>query len=342
MEQIQLNTLKESVKKGRVANTYLLVGKADSDVLGVGFNLIKDIIKSPFAEMEIHEQQASLEKLKTLTNPDVHYFYPVNTTAEVKTKASSKDFINNWRELVSNGTKITLVDWYNKIGLGNKQASINKDEAEEISRIASLKSYEGGVKIFLIWMAEKMNLSASNKLLKLFEEPPKNTVFILICENEGKLLSTITSRCQKVYINSQMTENQGFSSDYEILFLDWVRAAFKVKGNKSAINDLILFSEKISKKTREEQKDFLAYCSTVFRDSFLYGYKVVNNSERYLNGLILEKFAPFVHEENIEEFYYEIQKGFTDIERNGNPKIIFLDISIKLARLLHVKPTQNV
>ena len=139
-----------------------------------------------------------------------------------------------------------------------------------------------------------------------------------------------------------MTENQGFSSDYEILFLDWVRAAFKVKGNKSAINDLILFSENISKKTREEQKDFLAYCSTVFRDSFLYGYKVVNNSEKYLNGLVLEKFAPFVHEENIEDFYYEVQKGFADIERNGNPKIIFLDISIKLTRLLHVKPTQNV
>ena len=167
MEQIQLNTLKESVKKGRVANTYLLVGKADSDVLGAGFDLIKDIIKSPFAAKEIHEQQASLEKLKTLTNPDIHYFYPVNTTAEVKTKANSKDFIDHWRELVSNGTKITLVDWYNKIGLGNKQAAINKDEAEEISRIASLKSYEGGVKIFLIWMAEKMNLSASNKLLKL-------------------------------------------------------------------------------------------------------------------------------------------------------------------------------
>ena len=342
MEQIQLNTLKESVKKGRVANTYLLVGKADSDVLGAGFDLIKDIIKSPFANMQIHEQQASLEKLKTLTNPDVHYFYPVNTTAEVKTKANSKDFFNNWRELVSSGTKITLVDWYNKIGLGNKQAAINKDEAEEISRIASLKSYEGGVKIFLIWMAEKMNLSVSNKLLKLLEEPPKNTVFILICENEGKLLSTITSRCQKVYINSQLADSHYFSSDYEILFLDWVRAAFKVRSNKSAINDLIQFSEKISKKTREEQKDFLTYCSTVFRDSFLFNYQAVNNSEKYLNGLVLEKFAPFVHEENIEDFYYEVQKGFADIERNGNPKIIFLDISIKLTRLLHVKPAKNV
>jgi len=86
----------------------------------------------------------------------------------------------------------------------------------------------------------------------------------------------------------------------------------------------------------------LTYCSTVFRDSFLFNYKAIDNSEKYLNGLILEKFSPFVHEENIEDFYYEVQKGFADIERNGNPKIIFLDISIKLTRLLHVKPNQNV
>ena len=110
MEQIQLNTLKESVKKGRIANTYLLVGKANSDVLGAGLELVKDIIKSPFARMEIHQQQEALAKLKTLTNPDIHYFYPVNTTAEIKTKASSKDFIDKWRELVSENTKINLVN----------------------------------------------------------------------------------------------------------------------------------------------------------------------------------------------------------------------------------------
>ena len=342
MGQIQLNTLKKSVKKGKVANTYLLVGRPNSDVLGVGFDLIKDIIKSPFSSLEIPQQQLALEKLQKLTNPDIHYYFPVNTTNEVKTKAHSKDFVEKWRELVNNNTRISLADWYNKIGLGNKQATINKDEAEEISKIASLKSYEGGVKIFLIWMAEKMNLSASNKLLKLLEEPPKKTVFILVCENEGGLLPTITSRCQKVYVKSQNIDNQAINSEHEVLFLDWVRAAFKVKDSKSAINDLVQFSEKISKKTREEQKEFLTYCSGVFRDSFLYSYKVVNNSERYLNGLVLEKFAPFVHEENIQEFYHEIQKGYADVERNGNPKIIFLDISIKLTRLIHVKPTQNV
>ena len=191
-------------------------------------------------------------------------------------------------------------------------------------------------------MAEKMNISASNKLLKLLEEPPPKTIFILVCEQENKLLDTIKSRCQKISIRPQTSENQDFKADFEILFLEWVRAAFKVKGKKSAINELVNFAEKVSKKTREEQKSFLIYCSDVIRDSMLYGYRAENKKDSYNSGLDLEKFAPFVHEENILDFYKEIQKGFSDIERNGNPKIIFLDISIKLTRLLHIKPTENV
>ena len=96
--------------------------------------------------------------------------------------------------------------------------------------------------------------------------------------------------------------------------------------NKSAINELIAFSEKLSKKTREEQKEFIIYCSEVFKDSIHFGYKMKDRSQKYKNGLELKKFAPFVHEENILLFYKELQKGFEDIERNGNPKIIFLDI----------------
>ena len=99
MEQIQLNTLKKSVKKGRVANTYLLVGKANSDVLGAGFDLVKDIIRSPFAGMDIPQQQLALEKLKTLTNPDVHYFYPVNTTSGLRQKQAQKTLLKSGENL---------------------------------------------------------------------------------------------------------------------------------------------------------------------------------------------------------------------------------------------------
>ena len=100
MSQIELNKVKRAIDSGRVANTYLMVGRTDSDVLGSAFELIKFIIKSPYSNLEIPEQQAALQKLITLTNPDIHYFYPVNTTSEVKTKASSEDFIEKWREIV--------------------------------------------------------------------------------------------------------------------------------------------------------------------------------------------------------------------------------------------------
>ena len=194
MSQIELNTIKKAVEQGKVANTYLILGNPKSDVIGCALELTKCILKSPFSGQTIPQQQASLEKLKSLTNTDIHYFYPVNTTREVKKSPSSSDFINQWRELVLEDSKIGLSDWYSKIGLGNKQAAINKDEAEKIFKLASLKSYEGGVKIFVIWMAEKMNSAASDKLLKLLEEPPNKTVFILISENEKRMLKTIVSR----------------------------------------------------------------------------------------------------------------------------------------------------
>tara|TARA_B100000524_G_scaffold312661_1_gene189684 strand:+ start:6194 stop:7222 length:1029 start_codon:yes stop_codon:yes gene_type:complete len=341
MSQLDLNNVKRAAEQGRVANTYLIIGGEKSDPIGSAISLIRSILKSPYSGLEIHQQNTELESLNRLENTDIHYFYPVNTTAEIKKSASSSDFIKAWRELVINNSKISLFDWYEKIGLGNKQGVINVDEAERISKLASLKAFGGGVKIFVIWMAEKINLSASNKLLKLLEEPPKKTVFILVSENEKKMLKTITSRCQKIYLSSQNSENQNVTLDFKNLFVEWVRAAFKVKGNKTAINELIEVSEKLSKRTREEQKEFLIFCSTVFRDSILFNYKSVDPSNKYDGDLDLAKFAKFVHEENILGFYTEIQKGYEDIERNGNPKIIFLDISIKLTRLFHTKPIVN-
>ena len=140
---------------------------------------------------------------------------------------------------------------------------------------------------------------------------------------------------------SQNTDNQRVENENEVVFVEWVRAAFKVKSKKEAINDLVAFSEKMNKKTREQQKQFLNYCSVVFQDSILHSYKIKNRENKYINGLDLKKFAPFVHEENILDFYNEVQRGYEDIERNGNARIIFLDISIKLTRLLHKKKTEH-
>ena len=342
MNQIELNKILKSIEEGRVANTYLIVGDSSSNALGGALEMVKSILKSPYSELNEYQKKQSIAKLEAYNNPDVHFIYPTNTTNEVKKAPSSTDFLEQWREMIRSNQSFSLADWYSKIGLGNKQGIINKYEAEKISKLASLKSYEGGVKIFLIWMAEKLNASASNKLLKVLEEPPNKTVFILVCEKEKALLKTIISRCQKINIYSQSADTEGFSEDHDGLFAEWVRAAFRVKSNKEAINDLVLIAEKISKKTREKQKEFFIYSSTVFRDAILYGYKVVDSSKSYAKNFSLSKFSPFVHEENIISIYEELQKGFLDIERNGNPKIIFLDVSIKLTRLLHKKKSEHV
>jgi DNA polymerase-3 subunit delta' len=226
----------------------------------------------------------------------------------------------------------------------------------------------------IIWMAEKMNIAAANKLLKLIEEPPEKTVFLLITENEEQIIGTIRSRCQALHfpklseediasalqVNHQVSENeankiahqsegnynkalqllQNDSSDlvFEEWFVAWIRTAFKAKGNAAVIQQLISWSETIAKTGRETQKQFLEYCLQFFRQALLLNYKsdqlVFMESK---SGFDLSKFAPFVHSGNILDIEKEIGEAMYHIERNGNAKIILLDLSMKLTRFLHKK-----
>ena len=141
--------------------------------------IIRTIFSSSFSGLSLHDQKTAIEALDRIAHPDVHFFYPTNSTSKVK-KASSSDFIEEWRTFLEKGKNLSLSEWYLEIGLGNKQGVINISEAEKISKLSALKSFQGGPKVFVIWMAEKINISASNKLLKLLEEPPNKTVFISV------------------------------------------------------------------------------------------------------------------------------------------------------------------
>ena len=340
MIETDFEIVKNNVAVGRVANTYLFVGQNKANMLGYADKLITLILQSDFTSLTTEDKELAIEKHKNFSNPDIHYFFPINTT-----KSSNNDecinFMQQWIEINTSKPGFDLADWYEKIELGNKQGVIGKKQAENINKINSMKSYQGGLKVVIIWMAEKMNVHAANKILKTIEEPSKKTVFILICENENEILATIRSRCQKVYFGHQPVDNQEVNEENEGLFLNWARSAFRAKNDKSAILDLIDFAEKMSSKTREEHKAFMRFCLSVFRDCLLYNYRVIDNSEKYKCGLVLSKFAPFVHESNIELFCDEIEKGYLEIERNGNSKIIFLDTSINLSRILHMKPSFN-
>jgi DNA polymerase-3 subunit delta' len=226
----------------------------------------------------------------------------------------------------------------------------------------------------IIWMAERMNQAASNKLLKLIEEPPEKTVFILIAEDEGQIIQTIRSRCQVLHFPplSEKAIKQGLllrnvdenkatkiahqangsfnkaldfvNKDseeiiFEKWFIIWVRSAFKAKGNKAVINDLISWSDEVAKTNRETQKMFLSYCLDVFRQALLINYnaKELVFMEFETDTFQIEKFAPFVHGNNIMDISDELQNAIYHIERNANAKIVLTDLSIKLTRLLHKK-----
>jgi len=367
--------LTKSVDKGRIAHAQLFVGPEGSGTLPMALAYAQYLLCGNVRGENLGGNESCNLKFNNFSHPDLHFAFPVTTSHKVKSKPVSNFYLEEWRQLLEQQPYGNLFDWYNLLGVDNKQGQIGVDEAHEIVKSLSLKSYEGGYKVMIIWMAEKMNTACANKLLKLIEEPPEKTVFILIAEDEEQLINTIRSRCQVLHfpllpeetiasglvknfhveksvaskIAHQSNGNYNKACDliyqdsediqFEKWFVVWIRSAFKAKGNKSAIHDLISWSEEIAKTGRETQKKFLRFCLNYFRQALLLNYKA--NELVYLEpkseNFKLEKFAPFVHDNNILEISKEIQDAVYHIERNGNSKIILTDLSIKLTRLLHKK-----
>lgn len=366
--------LTTSADFGRTPHAQLFVGPEGSGTLPMAIAYAQYLLcKNTNGDNDNGIESCNL-KFKNVSHPDLHFVFPVATTDKIKKHPISRNFMAEWRQLIDKQPYGNLFDWYRILGIDNKQGQIGVDEASDIVKSLSLKSYEGGYKVMLIWMAEKMNTAAANKLLKLIEEPPNKTVFILITEDEERIINTIKSRCQVLHFaplsedaikkaliqNYQIPEGDATNiavrsngnynkacdlvysdseeTQFEEWFVFWIRSAFKAKGNKSAIHDLISWSDTISKTGRETQKQFLKFCLEFFRQALMLNYK----AERLVfmepkSSFKLAKFAPFVHGNNIMDISEELQDAIYHIERNGNSKIILTDLSIKLTRLLHKK-----
>lgn len=368
------NHLTVSVDNGRIAHAQLFIGPEGSGTLPMAIAYAQYLLcQNTNGENEGGNQSCNL-KFEHLSHPDLHFAFPVATTNKVKKHAVSAMFMEEWRNFVSKQGYGNAFDWFQLLGIENKQGIIGVDEATDIVKSLSLKSYEGGYKVMIIWMADRMNIAAANKLLKLIEEPPNKTIFLLIAEEEEKIIQTIRSRCQilhfpplteevikqglvsrgiqeaeaaKIAHQSQGNYNKAIdislkdSEDlvFENWFVFWVRAAFRAKGNKAVIHDLISWSEEVAATGRETQKQFLNYCMDVFRQALLLNYQSPDlvYMEMQSDGFKLEKFAPFVHSGNILDITKELEDAMYHVERNGNAKIIFTDLSIKLTRYLHKK-----
>lgn len=361
--------LTSSADAGRIPHAQLFVGPEGCGALPMAIAYARYLLCGPASEGD-----ACHSKCDHLSHPDLHFAFPVSTNENVKKNAVSDHFLPQWREFLGQQPYGNLFDWYRMLGIEKKQGQIGVHEAQDIGRKLSLKSYEGGYKILIVWMAERMNPPASNKLLKLIEEPPAGTVILLVAEDEEQLLQTIRSRCQVLHfphlpeavitnaliqrgarreeaMQIAQESNGNFNKALDLMlkdsedlvferwFIQWTRTAFKAKGNKGAVHELILWSQEVAKTGRETQKKFLQYCLSVMRQALLLNYKAdpLVFLKMHQEGFDLRKFAPFVHEGNIQGIVRELEDAMYHVERNGNARIIFTDLSIKLTRLLHIK-----
>jgi DNA polymerase-3 subunit delta' len=369
------NHLTKSATSGRIPHAQLFVGPEGSGTLPMAIAYAQYILCNNSGDENTNGNASCNLKFEHFSHPDLHFIYPTVSTEDVKSKPKSIDFIADWRQFLNENPYGSLFDWYQMLGVKNKQGEIRVDDAQEMLKALALKSYEGGYKVMIVWMADKLNIAASNKLLKLLEEPTDKTLFILISENEEDIIQTIRSRCQVLHFSGlsekiiadalvlqkdidprtaakmahqaqgnfnkalQLLQTDSEDDFFEKWFVDWVRAAFRAKGNAAAIQDLIQWSELIAGLGRETQKKFLHYCIDMFRQTLLLNYQTTSlvYIEPKIAGFKLENFAPFVNGNNIQDIFKELSDAMYHIERNGNAKIILTDLSIKLTRLIHKK-----
>jgi DNA polymerase-3 subunit delta' len=350
----------DSVRRGLVPHARMFYGPEGVGKLPLAIAYARYLNCENRGENDSCGKCPSCQKFDKLAHPDLHFVFPV-----IKSKVSD-EYLKDWREFLSKNRYFNLNNWLDFIDAQNAQGLIYAKESEEIIRKLNLKVYEAKYKIMVVWLPEKMHESCANKLLKMIEEPPDNTVFLLVSEELEQVLQTIQSRCQPLHIRPLEREEiiQGIRQNYGLdeaavqsvahiangsflkaidiiqsseetkenfdLFVKMMRASVmrNIKNIKEVANEIAAIG-------REKQKGFLTYSLRMFREYFASNLNTpdivyINEAEKQFG----EKFAPFINERNIEEFNSEFSLAYRQIEQNGNAKIIFLDVCLKTTVLL--------
>lgn len=268
-----------------------------------------------------------------LRHPDLHFAFPIYKKYKAPKPTYCDDFITEWRRQCLEQPYFGMAEWMQNCGAENQQLVIYADESDVITRKISMKSSQGGYKVVIIWLAEKMNETCANKLLKLLEEPPAQTVFILVCEHPEKVLQTIRSRTQIIELAplQQRTIQHADTPFFFDLFVMLMRLSYMRK-----VKEMKQWADKLSSLGRERQKDFLRYAQQMLRENFIYNF----HRQDQLNSMSADeaqfavKFAPFINENNVLGIMEELSLAQRDIEQNVNAKIVFFDFALKMIVLI--------
>ena len=355
----------QSVTEERVSHAQLFAGSPGSGKLALAIAYAQYVACTNRQDNDSCGECPSCKKYKKLIHPDLHFVFPVIKTPKFKEPVSD-NFLDEWRIMIAKNPYFNSDQWFEFIGVENAQGLIYSHQSEEIIRKLSLKSYESEYKVMIIWLPEKMHVACANKLLKMIEEPPVKTLFILITENEEDIISTIRSRCQLIIVPpidpvsiekaiSALPEAEGqdirnivhlskgnYGKAMELLepdeqtlfnlerFKELMRYSY---GRKFA--DLFKWADQVAGIGREKQKSLLNYFLIILRENFIYNLK--NSNLTFMSDLEEEfskRFSPFINERNIIELTEVFETAFAHIGMNGNPKIIFTDVAFKITKLI--------
>lgn len=372
-QETEKRQLRQAVLEGRIPHAQLFAGPAGVGKLALALAYAQYVSCPNRDEHDSCGTCPTCLQFNKLQHPDLHFVFPI-------IKGDDGDvcdaFADKWRGLLTEQRYFDIDDWYRVLGTETKQGMIYEKESGEIMRKLSLKSFSGGYKIMIIWQPEKMNVTCANKILKLLEEPPTKTLFLLVSEHPEQLLSTILSRVQEVRvprlseadiatglqtvytwlsdqeaktvvhmangsylaalkIMSESEESKGYFDDFVAL----MRNAWLVgqKKDYSALLKLRQWSYDMadSKVGREKQKAFLQYAQRQIRENYIYNFHCADmNYQTEAESQFSSKFAPFIHDSNVERMMNELGKAEQQIAQNGNAKIIFFDLCLQMIVLV--------
>jgi DNA polymerase-3 subunit delta' len=359
--------LLRSVKEERVSHAQLFAGTEGCGSMALALAYATYISCENRTATDSCGICKSCVKYEKLIHPDLHFVFPVIKGKKASDPVSD-NYIVEWREFINKSPFFTLNNWMDSIEVGNAQGMIFASEASEIIKKLSLKSFESDFKIMIIWLPEKMHQSTSNKLLKMIEEPPEKTLFLLVTEEVDKIIPTILSRCQLVKVPSfhnrdienylkdrfniapekaadisrvsngnitraiELCENEESS----LINLEHFKSLMRLAWKRDIIS-LVNWSEEMASTGREAQKNFISFSLRLLRENLMISLDQLKNKLVYLTGNEADfsgKFHPSINQENIFPLSDEFNLVYSHIESNGNAKIIFLDLALKVTRLI--------
>ena len=363
--------LARSVDAGRVSHAQLFTGASGYGSLALAVAYVQYLCCRHRREGDSCGECPDCKQIEALAHPDLHLVFPVNKQGKKSGEAMlSDEFLPQFRTLFAERRGyFSSQDWYDRLDLGKTlKGMISAREADEIIRKLSFKSFEADYKAMLVWLPETMNEEASNKILKILEEPWERTVFILVSEQPDRLLPTILSRTQEVSVpriapeilereaalrgitdptqarnmarlsggdlleleHLAAGENEGLRKEYFDLFCGLMRLSYNDRHL-----ELIGWAEEVAQLSREQQRGFLRNAARLLRESFMLHAGL--GEIGYLWGEELSfcsKFAPFVGTQNIEPLIAEIERAGAQIAQNGNPTIVFTHFALTVSKMI--------